>query len=145
MKCNNCKKSEAGKAAWINIEYKGVSAKVFKDGNFCIECTEKKFARDADCFDSFFIVKDGEIKVLWRFYDLLQQKEKACRVLLALGVFSHKAEGNWNVVSKDPLGLNPKVSFSYLYFTRYEDAFSYAFSRPQYCEVHYIDKVIVAP
>lgn len=142
LKCRKCKSKRAGKASWIVIKYKGIGVNLFKNETLCIDCLKVLFHKEVKLFSDFFTVKEGEVDVNWKVYDQLTQKEKAIRTLLSLNVLSYKAERGWNVVTRDPVGLNPRNSLSYLYFTREQDAVKFAKSRRSYCDVHYIAKVI---
>jgi hypothetical protein len=149
-KCIFCKKKGAGEAKNISFEYKGFRFSSFKDGSTCEACEKKDVIRRFEEFGRKFISSEnGKIKVDWEFFSKAYWHEKdshLIRVLQDVGIFSYKAEGNWELVSPGVCWLNLVKSAGPLYFTREEDVVEFARLNYSYVlyhwEIRQIGKVI---
>jgi|SRR3989344_83512 len=161
MICGKCggifKKSEA-EAREIVFTYFGMRVKTFKMGSLCGDCVQAEWIRvfgDADA-NKFIDVVNGKPKVNWRVYEEYFYTGSGSRIhrdyikrlhniLKELGIFSHEAKGNWEIVARGPIGLNPRDYGGYLYFTNKEDAAQFArleSSRDTLVEIRQISEVI---
>ena len=153
--CYKCKKNQAGKYRDIYFTYLGLTVEIFKDGLTCADCAEafwiENFEENAKNF--IIISKDGKAKVNWPHYGKFftdsrfsYRKEKLHDILISLGILSLRPEGNWEIVSDGPIGLNPRTFLLYLYFTHKEDAIAFArleFANTMYqWEIRQIGEVI---
>lgn len=160
MICGRCsgifKESEA-EAREIVFTYLGMQVKTFKVGSLCNDCVQAEWIRefkDAD-IRKFTVIDllNGKLKVNWQRYEEYfytgsgsgmhrEYIERSHHTLKELGIFSHEAKGNWEIVA---LGrLNPRGYTGQLYyFTNERDAIEFARLRSRDgLEIHHIDEVI---
>jgi hypothetical protein len=152
--CYRCKKNKAGKYRLISFVHLGLTVKIFKDGTICADCAKEEWIKDfEENAKEFVSAADGRPKVDWQRYHeyfamgrFHNQKERFHSLLIGLGVLSHDAKGNWEIVADGPIGLNPRAHLAYLYFTQKEDAVEFARlekARTLYhWEIHHVDEVI---
>ncbi len=149
-KCIYCKKKKAAEPKTVSFEYGGFKFFSFKDGSTCEECEKKEVIRRFNEFGRKFIsLKDGKVKVNWKFFNEAHRHESdnhLIRILQDMGIFSYKSEGNWELVSPGVCWLGPVKSGGVLYFTREEDIVEFArlnYARAHYsCSIRQIGKVI---
>ncbi len=129
-KCIYCKKKKAAEPKTVSFEYGGFKFFSFKDGSTCEECEKKEVIRRFNEFGRKFIsLKDGKVKVNWKFYSRAYWKEgdnSLIRVLQDLGIFSFNSKGNWEIRADGSVSLNPIKTAGTLYFTREEDVVEFA-------------------
>ena len=93
-------------------------------------------------------VIEGEIRVRWDVYNRWETNARICRkmnsLLLSLGIFSKRMEGNWIVLV---FYIIANVCVGSYYFTREKDAISYleeAYGKAVYrshCKALYVGKI----
>ncbi len=149
-KCFLCKKNEAVGLKEISFMYEGIKF-FFKEGpGTCEKCEKREAIRRFEEFGRKFIsLKDGKLKIDWKFYSEAYWHERdghLVRILEDLGIFSRKSEGNWELVTSGVCWLNPIKFGSVLYFTREEDVIEFArlnYGRVSYpCSIRQIGKVL---
>lgn len=142
MSCFKCGTADIGNPGTVSFNLKGRQFKVFKDGFSCAPCSRdvfiEKYKELGEFIEKMLGFPGGEMKIDWNFYFehyraaregtySAERLKTALSILLSLGVFSLKKDGNWEIIADGPIGLNPRLGgLSYLYFARKEDAIEYA-------------------
>lgn len=127
-KCFRCKTKEAGGPSSIELQHGSIVLRGFKSGMECDDCAREGIIRNFE-EGAGRIISDsgGQVNVNWLVYASQkgEVKDKMTSALLAAGIFSLSALGNWDI-STDHLGLNPSYATMYVYFTREQDARHFA-------------------
>jgi len=148
--CFKCKKNIAGKPETISFTYSNLKVTVFKDGITCAKCEEQRWTENFERNGRDLIsLEEDKIKVNWSLYSEAYSKDNASRmnsILISLGILSFDARKCWNIVGTGEIGLNPRYLGTYLYFSREEDAVSFAFlnhaGTTYPWEIRYISEVL---
>ena len=148
--CFRCKQNIAGKPENISFIYNGLKVTVFKDGMTCTECEKQRWIEDFERNGRELInLEDKKIIVDWSLYSEAYRKDstdKMTSILISLGIFSLYARECWNIVGTGEISLNPRYRVICLYFTRREDAVSFAFlnhADTTYAwEIRYISRIL---
>jgi hypothetical protein len=148
--CFKCKKNIAGKSEVISFTYNNLKVTVLKDGMTCAKCEERRWIEDFERNGKKLIrLEKGRVKVDWPLYSEAYSKDEASKltsILISLGILSLDARKCWSIVGSGEIGLNPRHLGTYLYFSREEDAVSFAFlnhADTTYAwEIRYISEVL---
>ena len=121
-KCS-CGKGEAKPGASVSFQHRGLTLCVSLGPYDCEDCAKSRAIQWFEKYGaiSLNIEEDNSFTVNWQSTG----NEDQIRLLIALGVLAYQASGNWYVAGDGSISLNPMLS-SPLYFTRREDALSYA-------------------
>jgi hypothetical protein len=138
-KCYLCQRNEASDWKEMSFVYDGINFSPIKFPGTCEDCEKKNVIERFEKFGREFIsLKDGKVKIDWKFFSEAYWHERdshLIRILQDMGIFSYKAEGNWELVSVGVCWLGPVKTGGPLYFTREEDIKEFA--RLNYATVLY--------
>lgn len=133
--CSVCEKENPGPhQPGVQFKYEGLAFTVSKLGDECIDCAGHREREFFDRFGAELIERcdDGTFGVNWEYYvDKKHERRSGDNMnvigmlLVALGVFSYQASGNWEITTTQnhPIHINP---FGGSFFVRREDAEEYA-------------------
>ncbi len=128
--CYVCKEKYPKRTEDLYFFYDGLSFAIPSEEVGCAKCTMNEYISDFENYGRGVVsIKKDDLVVNWKnFIDRKGNKNKTERInrlLISLGLFSLTPEGNWMVLSEQT-PLNPQQGRSRVFFTRKEDAVSYA-------------------
>ena len=129
-----CNTPEAGPAGIVSFRIGGFNCTAFKRGSQCVECVQEYYSNLLQKY-KFNIFKNGthfgEV-IDWEYFVRSENKHaewnntypEIVELLSALGFFSVKPQGNWEINSGG-MSLNPVPWANVCYFTRKQDVLAY--------------------
>lgn len=117
--CSSCRRRKATKQYLLRIMHDGLEVRLLKEFSSCRQCVVNAFKRRFVKYQHLIAYSGGAIGLIaWKgFAAEYQEADSTVAILfLDLGILSASADGNWEVVSKANLPLNPMVGNDYIYF-----------------------------
>lgn len=137
-RCAYCRQPHNGCSGQVSFTHKEFKLTTHFTIRKCGRCFKKDIIEAFNQYGRILVkkTKSGKIKIDWAWFiehmsgDTHWTKEVAVlRLLIALGIFSAKKEGNWEIdhhrTLKNPI-FEFGIQYRPLYFTRKEDAIEYA-------------------